>query len=171
MNKTVNEMVNTIDSVNAEYILADHRFNEMVERMEYYKARGQEDMVDYMFIRLDEVAREYNERNLTPANVQVGDGVTLRLYSDRHAYTVIKKTKTTITVQRDIATLAKDWKPEVSIGGFAGHCTNNDSQEYTYEQNPEGQTEVFRWSKKYGCFKNGSYTLGKGRHEKYDYNF
>ena len=56
---------------------------------------------------------------MTPANIQVGDGVTVNLWSDRYAATVIKVTKSSVTVRRDKATLNPDFKPEWIPGGFA----------------------------------------------------
>jgi hypothetical protein len=103
--------------------------------------------------------------------VEVGDGVTVCLYSDRHAGTVIKRTKCTITVQRDKATLNPDFKPEVVAGGFAGHCTNQDEQTYTYERDSKGSIETYRWSEKRGIFQNDSIKVINGRREFYDYNF
>lgn len=104
-------------------------------------------------------------------NIKVGDGVTVCYYTDRHAYTVIKRTKCTVTIQRDIATLDKNFKPQFIGGGFTGHCINQDEQTYTYEPNPNGFKMVFRWSEKYGQFRNKSLKLIKGRREFFDYNF
>lgn len=104
-------------------------------------------------------------------DVNVGDGVTLHFYSDAEAYTIIKKTKCTIVIQRDKATLSKDFHPEIIEGGFVGHCINQDEQTYTYEADPNGYTYTARWSEaKGGWFVNGM-RVTKGRHEFYDYNF
>lgn len=106
--------------------------------------------------------------------IEVGDGVTLHLWSDAHACTVIAKTKTTITIQRDKALLDPNFKPEWIAGGFAGHCTNQDEQTYTYERDPNGQIYRCRWSEKYGRFQtgsDGSMKITRGRREFYDYNF
>ena len=107
-------------------------------------------------------------------NVQVGDGVTVCYYSDRHAGTVIKRTAKSITVQRDKATLDPNWKPEFIVGGFAGHCTNQNEQTYTYERDEEGTVETFRWRDKYGSYCGSGdqpIKIINGRHEFYDYNF
>jgi hypothetical protein len=169
----VEEMVNGVDSVNAEYILNDRNFQSNVETMERFNKKGDQKMVDFMMGDLVKKAEEYNGMFLTPANIKVGDGVTMHLYSDAHAGTVIKKTKTSVTVQRDVATIDPNFKPEITPGGFAGHCTNQGDQKYTYEQNPNGQTVTFRWSKKYNRFMNNQQvrTISKGRREFYDYNF
>jgi len=105
-------------------------------------------------------------------NVKVGDGITCHGYSDSHAYTVIAKTAKTITIQRDDATL-DNWKPEVILGGFVGHCTNQSSQKYIYTQNKDNPPEKLHADRQ-GYFhsnndKNHKVTLG--RNEFYDYNF
>lgn len=118
--------------------------------------------------RIDRVA----DYIICPANVKVGDGVTVHLWSDAHAATIIKVTKCSVTVQYDTATLDPSWKPEWIPGGFAGHCVNQDEQTYTYERNPNGRIETYRWSNKYGSYGTpGNLRLTKGRHEFYDYNF
>lgn len=106
--------------------------------------------------------------------LDVGDGCTLHLWSDSHACTVIKRTAKTITIQEDKATLDPNFKPEWIDGGFAGHCTNQNEQSYTYERDPNGTIHVCRWSEKHGCFQtgdDGSIKITVGRHEFYDYNF
>lgn len=109
---------------------------------------------------------------ICPANVKVGDGVTVNMWSDRHAATIIKVTPCSVTVQYDKATLDPNFKPEWIPGGFAGHCINQEDQTYTYERDPNGRVETYRWSKKYGTYGTpGNLRLSKGRHEFYDYNF
>ena len=103
--------------------------------------------------------------------VEVGDGVTVHLWSDAHAYTVIKRTAKTITIQQDEAILDPDFKPEWIPGGFAGHCTNQDDQAYTYKRNPRGEVLTIRWSDKYNAWRYLDKSLTMGRHEYYDYNF
>ena len=113
-------------------------------------------------------------RRIERFNVQVGDGVTICYWSDQHAATVISRTAKSITVQRDTATLDPSFKPEFIVGGFAGHCTNQDEQTYTYERNPKGRIETYRWSNKYGQYRSAgdqSIKIINGRHEFYDYNF
>lgn len=103
--------------------------------------------------------------------VEVGDGVTVCFYTDREAYTVIKRTKRTITIQRDKATLSTDFKPVFEIGGFCAYCTNNNDQKYTYERDENGSIITCRWSEKNGCFMHGHCRIINGRREFYDYNF
>lgn len=106
--------------------------------------------------------------------IEVGDGVTYRLYSDSYACTVIKRTAKTLTIQRDKATLDPGFKPEFILGGFSAHCTNSEEQSYTYERNPNGEVFVCHWSEKKGrfqCGEDGSVRITRGRHEYYDYNY
>lgn len=116
-------------------------------------------------IDLDNLMRQAHEE------IKEGDGITINLWSDSHAYTVIKRTPSTITVQRDKAILDKNFKPEWIAGGFAGHCTNQDEQSYTYERNEKGEVLTLRYSKKYGRFMYLEKSISIGRHEFYDYNF
>lgn len=106
-------------------------------------------------------------------NLKVGDGVSCKLFTDVEAFTVIKRTAKTITIQRDKAILDKNFKPEIIPCGFNGHCINQHEQTYTYERNPNGETYICRWSDKLNGFKNplGYGTVTIGRHEFYDYNF
>jgi hypothetical protein len=169
----VEQMVMEIDEDNAMYIMSDNRMESKLGTAERFEAKGDAQMVEFMLQEMKELAQDFGTRFLTPANVKVGDGVTMHLYSDAHAGTVVKVTKTSVTVQRDKATLDPNWKPEVVAGGFAGHCTNQDSQTYSYEQDANGETVTFRWSKKFNQFRNGKrgQSLTKGRREFYDYNF
>ncbi len=105
-------------------------------------------------------------------NIQVGDGVTIHYYTDAHAGTVIGRTKNTLTIQRDKATLKDNWKPEIVPCGFVGHCINQQDQEYIYERDEKGQIFKAHWSNKKGKFYiDGCLRVTKGRHEFYDYNF
>lgn len=106
-------------------------------------------------------------------NTDIGDGVTVRLWSDAHAYTVIGKTAKTITIQRDNAVLS-GFKPDFTPGGFVGHVHNQHEQGkyYVYTPNPDGETRKIHAGKD-GVFReyHGGKALATGRHEFYDYNF
>lgn len=106
--------------------------------------------------------------------IEVGDGVTMCLWSDRHACTVIARTAKTMTIQRDKATRDPNFKPEWILGGFSAICTNSHEQEWTYERDPDGEIIKCRWSEKRGGWQtgsDGSIRIMRGRHEHYDYNF
>ena len=93
-------------------------------------------------------------------NIKVGDGATVCYYTDREAGTIIKRTKNTITIQRDKAFRTDN-------NGMS------DCQEYRYERDENGLIEVYHWSNKYGCFRNSKNKLFviNGRHKYYDYSF
>ena len=138
------------------------------EAERYYWEHGGRTFVDRENELEFEIRKEQNRE------IEVGDGVTYCLWSDRHACTVIARTRCTLTIQRDKAILDENFKPEWIAGGFAGHCTNQDEQEYTYERDPNGTIYHCRWSEKYGRFQtgsDGSIKIIRGRHEFYDYNF
>lgn len=140
-----------------------------------YRCKGDDERHLKVFRRLHELKFELRETELYEAqlNLKVGDGVTCCMWSDKHAYTVIKRTAKTITIQRDKAILSEDFRPEIIPGGFAGYCVNQDKQTYTYERNPNGKIYTCRWSDRLGGFKNPykDSRLVIGRHEFYDYNF
>ena len=166
------KLIREVDEKNAEYILKDHRVEDKVRHLKYsienypqFQERAKEDFKEQV-IRI-------TQQGLYPTNVEVGMGVTIVLYSDAHAYTITKvsKSKKQITIQRDIATLSKDFKPEFIVGGFAGHCTNQSEQKYTYERDENGGEYIFRWSEKKQRYVYKHLKLTGGRHEFYDYNF
>ena len=104
--------------------------------------------------------------------MNVGDQAHICHWSDRSPVTIIKKTATTLTVRYDKATRDPNWKPEFVIGGFSAYCTNNDEQVWNIEEDPNGKTEVFRWSKRMNCYKNtADEKLLPEWMKKYDYNF
>ena len=119
------------------------------------------------------------------SNLNVGDGVTVSVWTDCDAYTIIRKTPKTITLQMDKATLSPDWKPEFIVGGFAGHCVNQADQRYTYERDENEHTikitlrswldddgnERRRWKRSgVKTFEQGGSAYA-GRRKFHDYNF
>ena len=96
-NKEVFEFINSIDSVNAEYILQDSEIMKDFEWAERYLNQGKKDMYLYCLGRVREKIAKFGEYRLTPANAKVGDGATINLWSDRHAATIIKVTKSSRT--------------------------------------------------------------------------
>lgn len=170
--ESIQMVVVAIDQVNAEYIMQDKNIVETFQRAAEYLREGKRGLAEYVFREAKRKVNEFGRYRLTPASIQVGDGVTVNLWSDRYAATVIKVTKSSVTVRRDKAILNSDFKPEWIPGGFAAHCTNQDEQTYTYEPDENGTEYTFRWSRKYQRYgQPGNLTLSKGRHEFYDYNF
>lgn len=121
---------------------------------------------------IDLQSQSSTEIQATPA---VGMGVTGKVYTDCDALTITRVSKSgkVFWATRDTATLLPGWKPEIIPGGFAGYCTNQYSQEYTYTSNPDGREIRFTFGKdgKWKCKKHyGEVTLGVRRAFR-DYNF
>lgn len=109
---------------------------------------------------IDKIMRPFLTR--LHQELRVGDGVTVNLYSDSHAGTIIRRTRCSLWIQRDEAF-------RIDSNGMS------DCQKYRYERDPNGSVYHARWSKKRGCFVFGGHKDGKpisvGRHEYYDYSF
>ena len=103
--------------------------------------------------------------------MEVGDKGSVRLYTDSNPCTVIKRTKTTVTVRYDKATRNPDWKPEWIPGGFSAICLNSEDQEWIIEDDENGSTETFYWSDREICFTHHGCRLTPGWYKHYDYNF
>jgi hypothetical protein len=91
----------------------------------------------------------------TPA---VGDGATMCYYTDRHAGTIVKVTRTQVHVQRDVATRADG-------NGMS------DAQRYTYDRDPDGAVTVFRLTKRGYRSAGGTGLIIGARREFYDFTF
>ena len=169
-------MMTTLETLRNEINTAETRKAEL-EKIHFDQVRAGADINSIDFSEEYKLSRRINELNglikkEERRNVTVGEGVTLHYYTDAHAYTVIARTKTTLTIQRDKATLDPNFKPNIIPGGFAGHCTNQNEQTYTYERDPQGTIQKAFWSERDGMFKvDGDLRVYNGRHECYDYNF
>ena len=166
-----------IDAINAEY-------DEIIQQMVYQNPKRTAENHDQLWAEFWKVyGTEHTDlvrdlecdfnRELN-RELKVGDGVTMHLWSDAHACTVIARTAKTLTIQRDKATRSPAFKPEWIPGGFSAICTNSEDQEWSYERDPHGAITRCRWSEKRGCWQtgsDGSIRIGRGRHEHYDYNF
>jgi hypothetical protein len=105
--------------------------------------------------------------------LNIGDGVTICYYSDCHAFTVVKLKGKKMWLQKDKATLKEGHKPDITPGGFAGHCNNNHELQYDYEPDIDAYLEPCYLNKK-GDWKpshNKSASIIHGRHKFHDYNF
>lgn len=169
--KTSIELKKELEQTRKEELEAWKVWNKAVEGQEYNASIKHPLYENVWNLRRKIEALEKEYQTALNSEVKVGDGITIILYSDAHAYTIIKRTATTITIQRDKATLKEGFKPEIIPMGFAGRCMNNYEQDYDYERDEDGSTKVLHWSEKYGNWitKGGSVSLG--RHEFYDYNF
>jgi hypothetical protein len=128
---------------------------------------------------------ELNERADAISALQPGDGVTVSVWSDADAYTIVRATRTRIVAREDSATLDPSFKPEIIPGGFLGHCTNQREQTYSYSPNPQGRlvtVTLRRWRDEEGNERRMWKAAGSsisarggsvvpGRHKFHDYNF
>ncbi len=113
----------------------------------------------------DKLFREYN------SSLEVGDHGSVKLYTDSNPCTVIKRTKTTVTVRFDKAERDPNWKPEWVAGGFSAICLNDNDQRWIIEEDENGTTERFYWSDKENCFVHNGCRLTPGWYKYYDFNF
>ncbi len=118
---------------------------------------------------IDEMMEPYTKKLWD--GIEVGDGVTVNYYTDRNAYTVIRRTAKTLTLRRCKVKRAESFKPNWVPGGFSAICLNNEEQEWEYEEDENGSVMTVYWSEKKNRFCKGSLTCSPGRHECYDYNF
>lgn len=95
-------------------------------------------------------------------------------YSDIRPFEIVRRVSDkTIEIREMHAEQDPTWKPEVVIGGFMGHCTNNNEQRWNITSNPEGH--IIRIRKQ----KNGEWKSATGARfglaaepvRFYDYNF
>ena len=95
-------------------------------------------------------------------NVDVGDGISLSPWTDIYPYTIIERKDTpkgfTLKIQRDRAIRTDN-------NGMS------DCQDYRFERDPFGHTEIVKWSPKKGWFTCGCYKVMMGRHKYHDYSF
>jgi len=104
-------------------------------------------------------------------NLPKGRYVTECLYSDSHAWKVIKKTKRTMTVAAVEVERDPEWKPEIHAGGFAGHCSNQHQQTWLFSRVNRDLTTTIRLNKKGQWVHKGTRFIRGVAKEFYDYNF
>jgi hypothetical protein len=85
--------------------------------------------------------------------LNIGDGVSVSVWTDVDAYTIVKKTATTITLRVDNAKLLNRDELRFAVGGFAAHCENQEDQRYEYTPNLDGHVikiSLRRWADEEG---------------------
>lgn len=95
-------------------------------------------------------------------------------WSDVAPYEVIRRiSDKCLEVRAMSAELDPTWTPEVVVGGFAGHCVNNGSQQWRITSDPTEEVLRIRlhkdgtWKSKYGQ----RFTLSDRPVKFRDYNF
>jgi hypothetical protein len=108
----------------------------------------------------------------------LGSRVGIRGWSDIHPATVVSMSRTgrRVTVRQDTADLHPDWSPEIVPGGFAGHCSNQYTQQWVITDNPDGPLMEFSLRQDGQWWASGSkvgstYRLIEGWRKFYDFNF
>lgn len=62
-----------------------------------------------------------------------GDFYTEVGYSQTYPYEVVRRTAKTITVRAIKTKPDPEWKPEMHVGGFSAHCSNQQSQTWLFD--------------------------------------
>lgn len=102
--------------------------------------------------------------------IAVGSQVTECLYSDAHSFTVVRKTAKAIFIKMDNQEIDRDnWKPDITPGGFSGHCNNDWSQKWIVSANPDAGERMVRTGRDGKLSRKARYILGS--HPHYDHNF
>jgi hypothetical protein len=112
--------------------------------------------------------------NSAVQSFQIGDKVHYAIGSDVFPGVVSKVTPKTVTIRRSQSTLHPDWKPEIDIGGFAGHCVNQHSQQWEFSDDPDGREVKFTYrikSQKFIAVGSKTEVLYEGWRRFHDYNF
>lgn len=106
-----------------------------------------------------------NIKNLPPGNYFTEIG-----YSQSYPWVEIKRTAKTVTVAKVLVLPDPEWKPEISPGGFAGHCHNQHLQTWLYGGVQKDRTRILRATRLGWSHKGVRFVEGTAR-EFYDYNF
>jgi uncharacterized protein YjiK len=94
-------------------------------------------------------------------------------YSDVRPYEVVKViSEKTIEVKSMKVEKDPTWSPDIKVGGFSGHCVNQDNQKWLVTSDPEGYVLRARLRKD-GRFHSemGKHLLSDEPIYYYDYNF
>jgi hypothetical protein len=96
---------------------------------------------------------EINARADAITALNIGDGVSVSLWSDVDACTIVRKTPTTVTLRVDNAKLLNRDELRFITGGFIAHCENQEDQRYEYTPNLDGHVikiSLRRWADEEG---------------------
>lgn len=101
-----------------------------------------------------------------------GEYFTQIMYSDRHAWAVVKRTAKTVTVAFVETKPDPEWKEKqiFHVGGFCGHMANQSEQTWIFDRIKGDITLTLRRTKRGWSHKGETFVEGKAW-EYYDYNF
>jgi len=72
--------------------------------------------------------------------ITVGMGMGGHYPNDTYAFEVVEiKSDKKIVIREMTAKISPDFKPEMIVGGFCAHCTNNHEQKWDITSNPDGR--------------------------------
>lgn len=105
-----------------------------------------------------------------PLEPKVGMYANEYLWSDVHPWEIIKiNSKNKITIRSMKYERDPTFKPNISVGGFAGHCNNQHQQKWIIESDPNGAVREIRRRKngRWGAY----HKIEDYPYYFYDYNF
>ena len=95
-------------------------------------------------------------------------------YSDVYPFEVVRRiSEKCIELRAMSYERHPDWKPEIAAGGFAGHCVNNQSQQWIIKSDPHGGKIKIRLHKdgRWRDANGNRYLFDEEPCRFYDYNF
>ena len=120
------------------------------------------------FFNLSDVA----PKSFNPADIKVGQGITLHNWTDSNPYEIIAVSKTgqQATIRSMNATLNREKSTLVQhVGGFAAHTSGE--QVWDIESDEDGLVTKMFWSNKLQRFTCKGRNVSDGATKHYDYNF
>lgn len=93
-------------------------------------------------------------------------------YSDRAPWVEIHRSPSgkTVKLARVAVTRSPSWTMAMSVGGFVGHCSNNDEQRWDFDRIEAGITRTIRKTTK-GWRGDGTRFIEDAALNIYDFNF
>ncbi len=159
------QLASKLETITAEHdaLIADANKTEYTDEMHKENVR----LVDAM----SNVREEIRGLKTIP---ELGKFANKFGYSDIYPFEIVRViSDKTLEIRPMSSELSEDWKPEIIVGGFSGHCVNNNTQEYTYTSKPEAETIRIRKRKNQDEWThNGErYIVDFKPQRHYDYNF
>ena len=102
-----------------------------------------------------------------------GKYANLVLHTDVEPFEIVRVVSDkTIEIRKMSTELNKNWKPQIDVGGFVGHCTNNNTQKWNItsnKKNPVVRARLRKDGRFYSAY--GKHCIEDTPRKKYDYNF
>jgi hypothetical protein len=113
------------------------------------------------------------EMTMTTTNIKglpEGNYFTQCGYSQSYPWVEISRTAKTVKLAKVNVEQDPEWKPEFTVGGYGGHCNNQQHQTWLYKGVEDQFTMTVR-ATKLGWSHNGTKFVEGRAQEFYDYNF